>query len=295
MQHGYRQRGDRHAGQHQHIHNFVATGSVGWESKGFETPAVTECHDLVLPPVQLENTTSEQIAAALMLSLERWLLNGVGFETWMNTMSRKCDRISLCVVADSAASNMKLTWRLLSYFQALGARAGMAATGHFAQCILHQLARILVTALERYRVSPAMYSITRLNQNTATRSKTWEALKGLLAERFVYTCGPVPPDTRRASPEFRRNLKKLLIGYWDFEEPSTTKQALVTQLFDFFNGDIADEKRWCHFCKPGCCKNKQEAMNKVGGPGHVFLLGRIVSRLWRIRRSGRYSQLSYGR
>ena len=257
LQTKYRQRADRHAGAHHFVHNFVTTGSVGWSS-----PESSDCHDFLIPPMQLENTTADQIAAALMLSFERHLFGNLSLQTWLEIIANHFGKIHVCVIADSASANIKLTWRMLSYLQQLGRRNNTTLTASFLPCVLHQLARMVAMNLEKQKVSASLYSLTRLNQHGGTRTKTREALVKLLESRFTYCRGGIPPGTERSSPAFRQQLLSLLTGHWDFEEASTVKHQGLATLFNFFNGDLAREDKWFHFCQ-GCCENKQDALNKA--------------------------------
>lgn len=257
LQTKYRERADRYSGQHHFMRNFVMTGSVTWCG-----PEERGCEDILTPPIQLDSTNADQITASLMLSFERFLFGNMSFQTWLGIAAEKFSHINFFVIADSASANIKLSWKLLSFLQEQGRRNNTIVTAAFAPCLLHQLSRMVAANLEKQKVSAAIYSLSRLNQFGPTRSKTREALITLLSERFVFRRGPIPPGTERSSPEFRHRLLQLLTGHWDFEEPSTVKHEALTTLFSFFNGDLAKETQWFHYCQ-GCCASKQDAINKV--------------------------------
>eukprot|EP00438_Fugacium_kawagutii_P033028 Skav220871 [mRNA] locus=scaffold1331:176785:177609:- [translate_table: standard] len=264
---GFQQRGTKHSGQHQVIHNMVATGSVSWQCKnvaGDEGQTESQSHAFLAPPVQLDSTTADQIGAALMHTLEKHLFAGLSFETWFDTVAASFGRVSFHIVADSAASNLKLCWKLMAFFKKEGDRCGVLTTSHFNACMLHQLSRMLTMCLEKQQVTASLYSLTRLNQHGPTRRKTWEALESLLQEKFVYQPGEVPIGTPRSSREFRLALLRLLTGFWTWNEPTTTKEVCLEQLFKFFNGDLMSDNL-THYCT-GCCQNQQDALNKARMP-----------------------------
>lgn len=136
----YRQRADRSSGSHEIVHNLVCTGHAAWK-RGCES----ECHPFIVPPVQLERTTASQIGAGVMVSIERHLLNNVGFETWLQTLSATYSRLNVFFMADSASANIKLTWKLSAWIQKKGKEYGLDVSVHYHPCMLHQVARIIVS------------------------------------------------------------------------------------------------------------------------------------------------------
>lgn len=256
-------RADRHSGHHQFVHNLVTSGVIQWKHGAQGADAVSKGHEVICPPVQLDSTTAEQIAAGLSLSLEKHLLDGLSLEVWMDVLSRNYGRLNFFVVADSAASNVRLLWRLLAYIQKQGKRVNVLVTGCYAPCLLHQVSRMLTMTLERQGVNAALYSVTRLNQHSVFRKKTWVALQAVLRERYVYVAGPIPPGTARSSAPYRESLMKVLTGWWDWETNSHAKEQNLRNLFSHFNGDIMDEGRLTHYCHSGCCENAHHSLNKV--------------------------------
>ncbi len=236
----------------------VSTGFASWQHSGGSWR-----EEFIMPPVQLDSTKSKQLAAGLTLSLDRHLL-GMGLEVWMDVIARKFATLQICVVADSAAANLKLLWKFMAYMQLQGKRVESLVLGYFNPCLLHQLARVLVMNLERAALHASLYSITRLNQHTPLRAKTWTAVVSLLKDHFKFELGIPPIGLRRSTADgsFRRNLMRLLTGFWDWEQPSTSKQEALLELFTFFNGDLMSETSLVHFCS-GCCQNRQHSLDKV--------------------------------
>lgn len=140
MKTGYRQRAERFSGQHEVAHTMVCTGSVAWETGKSEN-----ANPFVIPPLQIERTTSKQILAGLLLGLEKHLFNELSLEGWLQSIASKFSRLHFGIVADSASANVKLNWKLMAFLQKIGERYNIFTTSWYYPCCLHQLARILAT------------------------------------------------------------------------------------------------------------------------------------------------------
>ena len=139
---GYRQKAGRPCGQYEVIHNLVCTGHVSWNKDGS-----SQFESFVLPPVQLERTNAPQISAGLCVSLERHLFNKLGWETWLQSLAATYSQLNVFIMADSASANIKLTWRLCSWLQKKGKQYGINVSVHYNPCMLHQVARMVVSGL----------------------------------------------------------------------------------------------------------------------------------------------------
>lgn len=87
-----------------------------------------------------------------MRGLETHLF-GLTFETWLRSVGHDYSRVNFFIVADSASSNVKLTWKLLSWLKTQGEHLNVLVTSHYAPCLIHQMARILTMNLERQQVT----------------------------------------------------------------------------------------------------------------------------------------------
>ena len=142
MKVGYRQRADRTVGANEVVHNLVCTGHVSWR-KGEES----QFNQFIFPPTQLEKTNASQISAGILLCVERHLLNGVSFETWLQSMSSGFSKLNVFMIADSASANVKLTWKMSSFLRKKGEQYGVQVLVHYHACWLHQIARIVVSEI----------------------------------------------------------------------------------------------------------------------------------------------------
>ena len=239
-------------GRHEVIHNLVSCGTVGWLTEGER-----EQHEILFPPVTLQSTTAEQIGAGLCHNFEQHLTT-VSWPTLFQQISGSFGAVHFNIVADSAAPNLKLVRHMLQFLCKAGEQAGLCVTGVFLPCLLHQVSRIIVVALDRNHVSAPLYSVSRLNQHTVLREKTWKSLHDELHRRFRWIRGP-PPNENLSSPAFRRPLLQLLAGNWQTSE----EPEMVASLLNFFNGDLRDPDNWYHYCSEGCCSSRRESLSKA--------------------------------
>ena len=238
----------------------IVCGAVGLMASGKYCQ-----NELAFPPVQLESTTAEQLAAGTSHCFKSFLL-GMEWQPFFERVSKAVSSVNVSIVADSAAANLKVVRHLLQFLQQAGRSAGVMVTGLFFPCCLHQMARIVVIALEQRDVSSALFSITRLAQHSVLRTKTWECLKRELQSRFDYVRSH-PPRLPTNAPVFRQKLAQILLGTWQERAPCSAHEKAVVEILSFFNGDLRSEDRWTHFCPQGCCTNKKEAQSKAMGLG----------------------------
>ena len=143
-------------------------GKASWKKGG-----KVETHPFVFPPVQLERTTAPQITAGIMMSLERYLLNCIGFETWLQTMARSFSSLNVFIIADSASANVKLTWKMGAFLLRKGEQHGVHVSVHYHACMLHQVARIVVTGLSLSRIVVPLCSVWHLSTRWFLNFLVW--------------------------------------------------------------------------------------------------------------------------
>lgn len=254
---GFRQRPDRVRGVAEVSHHMVVTGTIARVLRDERLQ-----NEVIVPPVQVETCDAEHLSAALAMTLENHIF-GCDMSAFFAKASQVYSTVNLQVVADCAASNLKFMRHFLSYMCSQGAAHDVLVTAMFSPCMLHQLARVLTRNLSSKGVSAPLFSITRLLQFSPLRTKTEQALEAELRPRFRWKRGP-PPHGPTSSPEFRRELVKLLVGSWEFQEPSEEREQAVEDLFTFWNGDLRREDEWYHYCvDANCCGSEAESMRKA--------------------------------
>jgi hypothetical protein len=256
---GARQRPDRLTGANEHHHSFVASGTMSWDDDNMKKQTA----ELVFAPRKIDTTTADQIGTALVDELERHVF-GMSLEGFISQASHIYGTLDFNLVGDSFSSNIALSGKLQRYVHDQCRTNNMLPLSSFEACSLHQLARIVVLILERHKMSASLYSISRLNTSSVLSKKVWKSIELELPIRFRYHAGQPPPAMLVTSDAFRTGLIKLLVGVWDGHEIDTTNEKIIQDAFNFFNGNLADEDCWDHWCC-GCHKSKQEALNEAMG------------------------------
>lgn len=276
---GHGKRPDRERGRHEVIHCLVCDGTASWVSES----NAHEIHETIFPPVQIQNTTSGQIAAALVHLLETHLF-GVRIHAFLRLLAVSFSSLHFHMVADSAAANLRLVAKILQFLSTEGKTCNLSVTASFFPCSLHQVARLVIMNLERQKVSAALYSISRLYQSTPLRQKTLASLIEVLRARFDYQVG-FPPRDETATPEFRSDLLRMLTNNWSSDSDSARVSNGIDDhiiaLLRFFNGNLTDAEKWSHYCSgPECCPNKRASLNKAKPFPRIEPSSRTRSYFW---------------
>ena len=270
---GNRRRVDRTSGR-EYIHSMVATGSISWT----DAQCKERQEELNFPPRKLTSTSAAHVGAAMLDNFESYLF-GQKFPAALQGLATQFRSIGFHCVADSAAANIKVVRKLFSYLVQKGKDAGVVITCMFSPCLLHQLMRLVLLLMEHKALSPALFSITRLQLNSTAKQRTMDTMKALLEERFRYVPDSYPPDLPSTTTYFRRRLKELLRGgldniIEDDEDTFTQKATHIERLLDFFNGDLSNKMEWTHFCSgPGCHQSRQHALHDVPCLAHSWPFG----------------------
>ena len=223
------------------------------------------------PPRKLTSTSAAHVGAALLDNFESYLF-GQKLPDFLQALANQFQSIGFHCVADSASANIKMIRRLFSYLVQKGKDMGVVITCTFNPCLLHQVMRLVLLLMEQQAVSPALFSITRLQLSSTAKQRTMQTMKALLEHRFRYFPDTSPPQLPATTTYFRRRLKELLRGGLDniMEDDEATferKATHVERLVDFFNGDLGNTKEWVHYCSgPDCHQSRQHAFNDVPCP-----------------------------
>ena len=203
-------RGGRNAkGSAETVNSLVSSACVVW-SDGLGEACSQE---LVFPPREIANCNSEQIFRGIINNWEQYAL-GSSFDAFFEAASKLYHHISVSAVGDSASANVKGIAELFAYLRQLAAKHDIMLTGIFCPCYVHQFVRVLLLHLEHRDISAALYSVSRLHQQSTTRQQTKSALKQALAERFHFVPDSLPPVCPTTRPEFRRHLHEVLLCDW---------------------------------------------------------------------------------
>eukprot|EP00435_Cladocopium_sp_Y103_P041057 s1039_g11.t1 len=115
-----------------------------------------------------------------------------------------------------------------------------------------------------------LYCLSRLLQQSSLRTCVVKAMLVELEKRFAYSRVFAVPSRATNSSKFRACLAQLLFTPWDVSKsedgqlPISEKMLNWKEVFQFFNGDLADEASWQHWCT-GCCNDRQASLEKAGG------------------------------
>lgn len=125
----------------------VATGAIGWR----DLSDLDQHHkeSLALPPVKLDRTAASYLIAGLL----RIFKFVCPMEELLEKARQNFGVIQILCVCDSASANCRALPRLFSWLQTQA-----PCLCSFSPCLLHQLARCLVMALERQGVSSSLAS-----------------------------------------------------------------------------------------------------------------------------------------
>ena len=246
-------------GAAEFVNSLVCSACIAWDDLNHQRQA----NELVFPPRRIDACDAKQIFRGLVSNFEDFAF-GAKFSDFFVEAGKAYSHIHLSAVGDAASANCKGILQFFGHLHDLARRHNVVLTSVFSPCLIHQLARILLLHLEQRAVSAALYSITRLHQQAATRKATSEALRRLLLERFDYRENTFPPDSPITSASFRNNLARLLTGVWDPNACDEARHSLVIKTLQFFNGNLADEGKWSHYCAGReCHRNRQHAMNEA--------------------------------
>ncbi|CAE7247228.1 unnamed protein product [Symbiodinium sp. CCMP2592] len=225
-------------GSAEYANSLVCSACVAWDPPCGERRA----NELVFPPRQINSCDAGQIFRGLISNFEDFAFDS-SFDGFVQEVAKAYKYIFISAVGDSASANCKGIAQFLAYIQQLSARHNIVCTGIFTPCFAHQFSRVLLLHLEQSSVSAALYSISRLHQNSATRKSASGAMRQLLQQRFQYHENTFPPEGPTTSPAFRQHLTRLLTGIWDPDEVDDAWEILDSLIFNCGN-HIFTPSRW---------------------------------------------------
>ena len=222
-------------------------------------------------PRELDRTQASDIGSGLVKNIEASV--GKPFEEWLGQALSTYASVNFVATGDSASANVKLILQLFTFlrqFAATRVDAGSGIiTGVFTPCFLHQAARLLALRLDHAKLTPCLFSITRLQQHSASRNACKKAMQVLLKQKFRFFRGEEPPTCFMTSSLGRNGLYQLLTGVWtgeaDDTESSTYRKETLQKCLKFFNGNLLSGE-FSHYCpNDRCHHSERDALNEVFG------------------------------
>ena len=252
-------RPDKIAGR-EYIHSMVTTGCVAWT----DASLTERREELCWPPRKMLSTSSNHVGPALLENFERYMF-GCKLSEALPRFAAQYRLMAIFCVADSAKANLKAVKQLFDLLLHQAASAGVVLTCCFSPCLLHQLMRVVLLLMEHRKLSAALFSITRLQQQSTSRARTAATMKELLERRFVFKADTPVPDIPVTAGYFRRRLADMLHHGMDNmlemdEEIYDQRCFHVDRLLRFFNGDLTNKMEWVHCCH-GCHSSREHARN----------------------------------
>lgn len=249
------------------MHSMVSTASLS-----IRTPAGSLIkEEVVWQPRELDRTQASDIGSGLIKNFETSV--GRPLEEWLGHALSTYGSVNFVATGDSASANVKLIVQLFNFFRQFAAArvdAGSGIiTGVFTPCFLHQAARLLALHLDHAKLTPCLFSITRLQQHAASRNACKKAMQVLLKQKFKFYRGQDPPICFMTSSLGRNGLYQLLTGVWtgeaDDTESLTHRKKTLQKCLKFFNGNLLSGE-WAHYCpNDQCHHNERDALNEVFG------------------------------